>query len=64
MDAIGWFIATTHGLLGHDKAAAVMGADPGDKSECVICAYEREPTPERKRAVKGALAAHGRSADV
>jgi hypothetical protein len=62
MDRIGWFIATTHQLLGHDKAAAVIGQPPGDKADCMICKYERthdeadrlavlvalEPTPEWK----------------
>ena len=59
MDAIGWSIATMHTLLGHDKAAVVLGVDPGDTSACLICAYEREPTAERKRAVEDALAASG-----
>jgi hypothetical protein len=56
MDGLGWHIATAHHLLGHDKAAAVLGVDPGDKSACLICAYEREPTDENKRAVEAALA--------
>ena len=29
-DTIGWFIATLHSQLGHDKAAAVIGQPPGD----------------------------------
>lgn len=56
MDLIGWYIATLHDLLGHDIAAAVLGVHPGDKAECLICAYERQPIPERKRAVEAALA--------
>lgn len=55
MDSIGWFIATTHQLLGHDKAAAVMGQPPGDKTACVLCQYEAEPTSERRQAVIAAI---------
>ena len=57
MDAIGWMIANLHSLLGHDKAAAVLGQPPGDKTACLICAYERDPTPARKQAVIEALGA-------
>ncbi len=57
MDAVGWSIATAHGLLGHDKAAFVLGVDPGDRSACLICAYEAEPTPKGKSAVETALSA-------
>lgn len=56
LDPIGWYIANLHSLLGHDKAAAVLGQDPGDKNACVICAYERHPAPASKRAVYRALA--------
>lgn len=28
-------------MLGHDKAAAVLGQDPGDKSLCLLCKCER-----------------------
>lgn len=59
MDGIGWYIATLHSLLGHEKTAVVLGVDPGDTSACLICAYECEPTAERKRAVEDALAASG-----
>lgn len=31
---IGWFIATSHQLLGHDKAAALLGVPPGRKAGC------------------------------
>lgn len=55
LDTIGWFIATTHQLLGHNKAAALLGCWPGDKAACVICRYEADPTPERKQAVVDAL---------
>jgi hypothetical protein len=56
MDAIGWYIATMHQLLGHDQAAAALGVPPGDRSVCVLCAYEAGPTPERRAAVLAALA--------
>jgi len=55
MDPIGWFIATSHQLFGHDKAAAFLGVPPGDKNACVICYYEHFPTPENKQAVIDAL---------
>lgn len=55
MDPIGWFIATTHQLLGHDKAAAVMGQPPGDKGKCLLCQYEADPTGERRQAVIAAI---------
>lgn len=55
LDTIGWFTATTHQLLGHDKTAAVLGQPPGDRSQCVICAYEREPTEDRRQAVTRAI---------
>lgn len=55
MDTIGWFIATLHQLIGHDKTAAVIGASAGDKTACVICAYEREPSDENRAAVLRAL---------
>jgi hypothetical protein len=41
MDIYGWFIANLHQLLGHDKAAAALGQPTGDKTACVLCAYER-----------------------
>lgn len=43
MDTLGWFIATTHQLLGHDKTAHVLGEPPGDKTACLICRYEANP---------------------
>jgi hypothetical protein len=55
MDHIGWHIATTHQLLGHDKAAAALGVPPGDKTACLICAFEAYPTEENKRAVIDAI---------
>jgi hypothetical protein len=55
MDSIGWMIATAHNLLGHDKCAVVLGVDTGDKAACLICKYERDPTPENKQAVVEAL---------
>lgn len=56
LDHVGWFIATMHSLVGHDTTAAFCGQPPGDRSACVICAYERQPTAARKRAVIEALA--------
>lgn len=41
MDTLGWYIATTHQLLGHAKAAVVLGQDPGDPRQCILCRYER-----------------------
>jgi hypothetical protein len=55
MDAIGWYIATTHQLLGHDKAAALAGQPPGNKDECVICRYERSHAEADRLAVLAAL---------
>lgn len=55
MDTIGWFIATTHQLLGHDKTAAIIGQDPGDKGICILCRYERDPTQENRAAVEAAI---------
>lgn len=56
LDALGWYIATLHEMLGHDKAAAALGQAPGDKAGCLICAYERDRTPEARAAVIEALA--------
>ena len=55
MDPIGWFIATTHQMLGHDQAAALIGMPTGDKANCVLCQYEAQPTAERKQAVVDAI---------
>lgn len=41
LDTIGWFIATMHQMLGHDKAAAALGQPPYNKNTCVLCLYER-----------------------
>ena len=56
MDAISRLIAILHNLLGHDKAAQVLGVPPGDKGACLICAYERRPDDEARQAVIRALA--------
>jgi hypothetical protein len=56
MDPIGWCIANLHQLLGHDKAAAVLGVPVGDKQQCIICYYEHFPTEENRQAVLTALA--------
>lgn len=58
MDSIDLYILRLHELIGHDHTAEVLGQDPGDKSKCLICAYERDPTPENKQAVEQALARH------
>ena len=41
MDTIGWFIATLHQMLGHDKAATFLGEPPLDKRMCILCIYEK-----------------------
>jgi hypothetical protein len=55
MDAFGWFIATSHHLLGHDQTAALIRQPPGNREDCLICQYEHDPTEERKQAVLRAL---------
>ncbi len=55
MDTIGWFIATTHGLLGHDKTAAILGQPPGNREHCLMCQYDRHPSKEARQAVIRAL---------
>lgn len=55
MDPYGWYIATMHGLLGHDTAARFIGQPPGDKTVCVLCIYEKNPTDENRAAVLTAL---------
>lgn len=40
LDSVGWFIATTHQLLGHDKAAALIGQPPYNKNTCILCLFE------------------------
>jgi hypothetical protein len=56
MDAVGWYIATIHDLMGHDTAAAFIGAPAGDKSQCAICRYERTRSEEDRRLVLALLA--------
>jgi hypothetical protein len=57
MDRIGWYIATLHSMLGHAKTAQFIGQpeEPGDRELCIICAYERQPTPARRQAVIDAI---------
>ena len=55
MDKIGWFIATMHQMVGHDTAAAFIGFPPGDRSACVMCQYEANPSAERRQAVIDAI---------
>jgi hypothetical protein len=56
VDTIGWYIATTHQLLGHDKAAQLIGQPPGDKADCSICRYERTHSETDRLIVLAALA--------
>jgi hypothetical protein len=55
VDAIGWFIANLHEVLGHEKAAAVMGVPVGDQAACVICRYERTRSEEDRQVVLDVL---------
>lgn len=55
MDVIGWYIATLHDLLGHDKAAACLGVPPGDREACLLCKHSAAPTEENRRAVVEAI---------
>lgn len=60
MDPIGWFIATTHQILGHDKTAAFINMPSGDKTLCILCRYEAAPSEVNRRAVIDAIGmAHG-----
>jgi hypothetical protein len=54
-DTVGWLIGNLHQLLGHDKAAAVLGVPVGDKAACLLCRYEREPTEVNRQAAERAL---------
>lgn len=63
MDMISWYIATLHSLLGHDKAAIVLGVESGDSAACVLCIWEHDPTPERRQAVQAAMATHSPDPD-
>jgi hypothetical protein len=56
LDAIGWFIASSHQLLGHDTTALMLGQPPGDRAACLICRHERRPTEATRQAVIRALA--------
>ena len=55
MDAIGWFVATLHDLIGHDPAAAFIGQPPGDRDDCLLCRHQREPNDLTRQAVIRAL---------
>ncbi len=57
LDRIGWYIATMHSLLGHDKTAVFIGAPIGDRENCLICQYEQSPDARKKQAVIDALMA-------
>lgn len=41
LDTVGWYIATLHQMMGHQKAAAVIGEDVGDSTLCILCLYEK-----------------------
>jgi hypothetical protein len=56
MDAIAWYIATSHELLGHDKTAAMLGVPVGDCAACKLCRYERTRNEVDRAAVLLALA--------
>ena len=56
LDPIGLFITRMHGLLGHDTTAAYIGAPVGNKSQCLLCQYEKSPDDLKKQAVYDALA--------
>lgn len=56
MDTIGWFIATSHSLLGHDVMQRLIGGPVLDKRTCLICLYEQAPDDLKRQAVIRALA--------
>jgi hypothetical protein len=60
MDIISWYVATLHGMLGHDKTAAFIGQPAGDRAECLLCIYEAHPTQENRERL---LAELGRNDD-
>lgn len=41
LDPIGLMIVTLHKMLGHDKAAIVLGEAPYNKDFCILCRYEK-----------------------
>jgi hypothetical protein len=59
LDIFGWFIATMHDLIGHDKTAAFIDQPAGNRDACLICTYDRERTEEARQAVIAALARNG-----
>ncbi|HEY6276923.1 MAG TPA: hypothetical protein VIX86_11390 [Streptosporangiaceae bacterium] len=61
MDRIGWFIATLHQLLGHEKTAAVIGMPSGNTDACVLCRHERSPDDLTRQAVIRALSPPGKA---
>lgn len=61
MDPVGWFIATMHSLLGHDKTAAVIGAPAGSRQHCLICQYEQSRDSRKRQAVIEAIGHPGSS---
>jgi hypothetical protein len=55
VDPIGAFIANLHHLLGHDKAAQIIGVPAGDQASCLLCQYEALPTQQARQAVIDAI---------
>lgn len=42
LDTVGWFIATLHQFLGHEKTRQYLGqASREDESTCMLCRHER-----------------------
>ena len=41
MDTIGWYLATLHQLVGHDKARQIVNGIDGDPKFCILCQYEK-----------------------
>jgi len=57
VDAIGWYIATTHQTL-------VLGQPAGDQAACLICRYEASLTDLNRAAVEAALSPGAPAAEV
>ena len=49
LDALGALVANLHAILGHDKAAAFLGTDVGDKSVCILCLYDQARASRQDR---------------
>ena len=42
LDTIGWYIVNLHQLLGHNKAAAILGQPPYNRDTCILCLYDKD----------------------